>query len=304
MGPAEEEAQPLDLEIGFHDADSVLLSGVRLITMSREDARWTSCRLQLEVAGSAWEASMRDQFFGDTPENRLGGEDIEFDRALPLHIEIGLRPEYLSLLPAPDAAGMSGVIAALSQSRAAENPLFDQDAWRALQVWQEHALDPSIGGGVLKLGYRTTWSPIRDTVDMLKRRGPVSRTMVEAFIEHGLPVHFEPDADALTVILRAGERAYSCLVSANDAASALDVRVALGAAVPKEAESAVTAAVARINEDLLLGDFTLDGGTVRYHARLEVEGPLLNEELVIQSLRAAVSLVHGYAPDLLSLISS
>lgn len=299
----ERHEQQVDLEIEIYDADLVVPARARRLTLGRAEDHWASCQIQLTIAGPAWEEAYARHFFGDRQEHRLGGEDLEFDRSLPLWCELALRPEFLSLLP-PPAEGLAAVIALLSHPTGAPAPLFDQDSWRATQVWQEHPLDPSIGGGALKVGYRTSWSPIRDTVDLLKRRGPVSRTMVEAFIEHGLPVHFDPAADALLVTLRAGERTYPCTVRADDAASILGVTVALNNPVPQEAESAVTASLVQINEGLPLGRFALNGGAVRYEVRMQASGSLVSEGWVIESLRAAVSLMHQHAPDFLSLMHS
>lgn len=300
----ERQEQPIDLEITVHGADQAVAARACRLALGRVGDRWVSCQLQLRIAGPAWEDSRDQHFFGDSQENRLGGEDLEFDRSLPLWFELALRPDFLTLFPPPAEDGLAGVVNALSRPSGAQDPLFDQDTWRATQVWQEHPLDPSIGGGVLKVGYRTTWSPVRDTVDMLKRRGVLSRALVEAFIEYGLPVHFDADADALIVTMRAGERTYPCTVRADDAAIALEVTVALNGTVPKEAGSAVHAVLARINEDLPLGRFVLDAGTLRYEARIQTSEPLVNQGLVIESLRAAVSLMHQYAPDFLSLIHS
>jgi hypothetical protein len=202
-----------------------------------------------------------------------------------VQIELALRPERADVLP--DAE--QDLRAWLGQLPAGD-ALLREDSWNALQVWQEHALDPSIGGGVMKVGYRTVFSAPRNEIDALKRRGPVTRTVVEALIENGLPVHFEGEAFVLG--LGVGDRAFRCLLRPDDAAIALSLTVI--------ADGIAQDAIDEVNGELSAGAFQQAEDGVRYVLELQVDEALVTESWVIETLRAGVSVMHHYAPRLLA----
>ena len=164
------------------------------------------------------------------------------------------------------------------------------------EVWQEHPVDQSIGGGVIKVGYRTVFSPPRNEIDALKRRGLVTRTIVEALIENGLPVRFEPQAEAFALGLAVGDSEYACQLRPDDAATGLMLTVTAGGG----AREAAHAVIDEINDELAAGAFELADGSLRYVHEIRVDEPLVSDSWVIETLRAGVSVMHHYAPRVLA----
>ncbi len=219
-------------------------------------------------------------------ENRLEEVQGGFNPDLPVLIELAPRTQSL-----PDADLRAAVERLVSSQE-----LLREDAWNALQVWQEHPLDPSIGGGVIKVGYRTVFSAPRNEIDALKRRGLVTRTIVEALIENGLPVRFEPQAEAFALGLAVGDSEYACQLRPDDAATGLMLTVTAGGG----AREAAHAVIDEINDELAAGAFELADGSLRYVHEIRVDEPLVSDSWVIETLRAGVSVMHHYAPRVLA----
>ena len=281
----------LDLPVAFrpgpdHGGEPV---EVRMTRVRGEGAeRWTSVEAVVETdAGTAARLADRE-FFHNTPENRLEEVQGGFNADLPVMFELVLRPERLGALPPRDEDLGAWLAAADGGAE-----LLREDAWNARLVWQEHRLDPSIGGGVIKVGYRTAFSPPRDEIDALKRRGRVTRTVVEALIENGIPVRYEDDA--FKVGLEVGDRAYPCRLRPDDAATSLTLTVSADAAPREGADGELEA----VNRELPAGAFELADGELRYVHELRVDPALVSEGWVIETLRAGVSVMHHYAPRLL-----
>jgi hypothetical protein len=274
-----ETEQVLDLPVVFDAAEKPV--EVRLASVRGErDGRWRSLTaiVETDVATAA------RGYFHDTPENRLEEVQGGFNTGLPVLIELALRDERLAALPPAD----EDLRTWLGSTAAGE--LWREDAWNAVQVWQEHPLDPSIGGGAIKVGYRTVFSAPRNEIDRLKRRGPVSRTVVEALIESGIPVRFADDAFEFG--LGVGESAYQCRLRADDAATALSLSLSVqGDAAP--------GAIADVNRELPAGAFAPGEGELRYVSEIRADPALVSPGWVIETLRAAVSIMHHYAPRLL-----
>jgi hypothetical protein len=196
--------------------------------------------------------------FHDTPERRLEAFDGGFNRDLPVLIELeprGERPE-----PWPPSST-------------------DEADWNAREVWQEHELPAALGGGAIKAGYRTVFSAPRNEIDALKRRGPVTRTVVEALIENGIPVRFEHGAFEFG--LGVGDQEYGCWIRPNEQVVGFELTV-LARGASGDPDTPV--GVGRL-------EATEDG--LRYVHEIRVAPELVSEAWVIATIRAGVSVLHA-----------
>ncbi|HEX6047875.1 MAG TPA: hypothetical protein VFZ21_01355 [Gemmatimonadaceae bacterium] len=245
-------------------------------------ARLRSVRLDggLEAVVETDVETARRGLFHDTPENRLDEFTLHFDATRPVLIDLELRPERRAALP-PAGTDLRAWVADLPAE------LLREDAWNAREVWQEQPLDDALGGGAMRIGYRTAFSPPRSEIDALKRHGLVSRTVVEALIENGLPVDFQDGAFELQ--LTVGEHTYRCRLAVDDEAIALALTVAAdGASVSDEVLDAA-------NDELMAGAIERTPDGLRFVSELQVDVPLVNESWVIETLRAGVSVLHSVA---------
>jgi hypothetical protein len=275
---------------------------VRKALLEEADGRWSACRLILETDVETARRLEHYGFFHNTPENRLEEVERGFHEDLPVLLELALRPSKLALLPTPSEDVDQRLIALLAAEPPLAAELFHEDSWNALLVWQEHHLDPSIGGGVIKVGYRTVFSPPRNEIDRLKRRGRVSRTVVEALIENGLPVRFEPERQAFEVGLAVGEHTYTCRIRPHDGTIALSLTVVWSREIPEEAVPRVRELLGQINDEITLGYFEAGDGRLRYLHHIQVAEALVNQSWVIETLRAGVSMIHHYVPRVLAAV--
>ena len=202
--------------------------------LKEDDGRWSAGRFILETDAETMRRLENRGFFHNTPENRLEEVEGGFNNDLPVFLELELCTSKLALLP-PPGPDVDERLKAMLEAARPDSTLFHEDSWNALLIWQEHHLDPSIGGGVIKVGYRTVFSPPSSEVDRLKRRGLVSRTVVEALIENELPVRFEPEHQAFEVGLAVGEHTYTCRIRPDDEAIALSLTVVWPGEIPEEA---------------------------------------------------------------------
>lgn len=222
--------------------------------------------------------------FHDTPENRLEEVEGGFDAALPVLIDLELRPEWRASLP--DTQADIGPWLAGSE-------LLRDDAWNARVVWQEHKLPPALGGDAMRVGYRTVFSPPRNEIDQLKRRGPVTQTIVEALVENGIPVRFEAELDSFEFRLGVGPTEYTCRLRPDEDTTGLELTV-IARGTPGDPKT-----IAEVNGEVPAGVFEVVDCALRYVHELRVDPSLVNEAWVMETLRAGVSVMHHYASRLL-----
>ncbi|MGH2461559.1 MAG: hypothetical protein ACRDIY_22110 [Chloroflexota bacterium] len=267
------------------------------------DGRWSSFGVVAETDVATAERIGERGFFHDTPENRLEAVEGGFNADLPVLLDLALLPTKLERLPSPEADLPAWLSGALGATDAASPDLWREDSWNATFVWQEHHLDPSIGGGVIKVGYRTVFSPPRNEIDRLKRRGLVSRTIVEALIENGLPVRFESDLEAFELGFAVGEQTYTCQVRPDDTATALSLTVIWSREIPDAARARLADVIAQIDDEVPVGGFEAVDDGVRYVHDIQVDQSLVSQSWVIETLRAGISVLHHYRPRLIAALA-
>ncbi len=272
-------------------------------SLEQDGARWASCRLIISADPATGAQLEQLNAFGNAPEQRLEKFEASFSDALPIMFELVLRTDLLPLIPPPaeDALHSDSAIIAILTQRQPLPQLLEESAWRVSQVWQEHRLDPSIGGGVMKIGYRTKWSTPRNEIDRLKRRGPVTKMVVEMLIENSLPVHFNAQTGAFELMLSAGDQSYISLLRPMDDAGVLNVEVELPVDMPadEEGRARCVAELAAINAEITVGAFQLQGDRVWHIHSFRLDGPFYDQSLVMEMIRAGVTLMRHNASRIL-----
>lgn len=293
--------EALDLPVAFvsgeaagRTAPGAIVGRVRTIQSDERDGAWSGFQLVFETDVATLGRIEARGYFHDALDNRLEAVQGGFNPDLPIFLELTLRPSQLNLLPSPGGSLAPWLEALFAFEASAGSELRGEDAWNATRVWQEHHLDPSIGDGVIMVGYRTVFSPPRDETDRLRRRGLVSRTIVEALIENGLPVRFELGPEAFELGFTVGEETYTCQIHPDDAAVALSLAVSYSDEIPDAARARVDEAIARANDEVPVGAFELRDGRVRYVHQIQVDRSLVSPSWVIEAVRAGISVAHHY----------
>lgn len=293
---------PLITNLDFRSgAESVRFTTLKLYLKS-EGAEWSACHLILKTDLDTWKKAEQKDVFNNSIENRLITKEVKFNAEKPLLVEIALRPEKLGLLPSPADEMGEKVMAFLSTLPDNSPELMTENSWLALEVWQEHQLDPSIGGRIIKNGYRTVWSPPKNQIEKIKRLGPVSKTIVEAFIENNLPVRYNEATETFELKLAAGSQEYACFVKGDNQEIALSIGLVLEPEVPAGTEARVLDYLDEANRELAMGQFVLDNQQVWYRNTLQVSPELLNYTFVIETLLMSVTIMQHNAPDILNLM--
>ena len=215
-----------------------------------------------------------------------------------MFVQLELAPSQVNLLVPLASDDVVGLADLLSHSP----DLAQAASWHLLQAWQEHPLDPSIGGGVIKTGYRTVWSAPTNRIDQLKRMGPVSKTVVEALIENMWPVNFSIERQAFELSLSVGAEEYHCWIQADDVEIALTIEVGLSPVVTPPAQAALENLLSRINTDNPTGAFELTDQQIWYRYRLQVSPELLNQSFVLDSVQTALTIVYSNQPTILRVL--
>lgn len=282
----------LDQKTTWHlGGEAHVLHLLRLVAQIN-DENWSAVSVVLEcdpvIAARGEELS----WFHNRLESRLDWQNRPFLEDLPVRMEIALRPEYYPRLPCPS----SDAVQRLTDLFVIEPPpspeLFDDTVWNAIQLWQEYPIDPSIGGGTMRVGYRTAFSMFTDEVDRLRRRGPVSRIIVDALIESGIPISWIEEDSVFTVTLYAEDRGYLCRIRPNESSYGITVSVEWIEQLSDAGVSKLSSHIAVADTDLVFGSLTLVDGRIRLD-NLTILGPSITEETIIETLRASVSALNS-----------
>lgn len=256
------------------------------------DGNWSAVSVVLEcdpvIAARGEELS----WFHNRLESRLDWQNRPFLEDLPVRMEIALRPEYYPRLPYPSSDAVQHLTDLFVIEPPPSPELFDDAAWNAIQLWQEYPVDPSIGGGTMRVGYRTAFSAFTDEVDRLRRRGPVSRIIVDALIESGIPISWIEEDSVFTVTLYAEDRGYLCRIRPNESSYGITVSVEWIEQLSDAGVSKLSSHIAVADTDLVFGSLTLVDGRIRLD-NLTLLGPSITEETIIETLRAAVSALNS-----------
>ena len=214
----------------------------------------------------------RRELFHDTPDQRLGEVEGGFDAALPVLIELELRPEFSAALPERDLETLAGA----ARTRCARTPGTRARSGRSTPCPRRWAAARS------RSATARVFSAPRNEIDALRRRGPVSRTIVGAFVENGLPVRFEDDA--FVAGLGVAGREYTCRVRPLDDIAGLELTVIA---------RGLHADPGRIARELPAGRFEAGEDGTRYIHEIRVAPDLVSEAWVIETLRAGVSVLDA-----------
>ncbi|ABW25857.1 hypothetical protein [Acaryochloris marina] len=282
----------LDQKTTWHlGGEAHVLHLLRLVAQIN-DENWSAVSVVLECAPVIAARGEELSWFHNRLESRLDWQNRPFLEDLPVRMEIALRPEYYPRLPCPS----SDAVQRLTDLFVIEPPpspeLFDDAVWNAIQLWQEYPIDPSIGGGTMRVGYRTAFSMFTDEVDRLRRRGPVSRIIVDALIESGIPISWIEEDPVFTVTLYAEDRGYLCRIRPNESSSGITVSVEWIEQLSDAGVAKLSSHIAVADTDLVFGSLTLVDGRIRLD-NLTLLGPSITEETIIETLRAAVSALNS-----------
>ena len=286
------DEQEINVSWTFRFGDSAV--SVDLLTLMVADD--TRCALVGTTDLVTYRTIANRGYFEDSPANRLGVTEAEFSSERPLYLRLGLTEKGWTAVTEQRATAH---LIERFRSPSPDDPLSEGSSWRLEEAWQELRMDESIGGGLIRVGYRTVWSEPTGEVDRLRRRGPVSAAVVEALIENGLPVRYRPKSDDYEVELTVGPEAYPAHLEPLDAESGLRITVELGEIAPGSPASDVAQAVSAVNERLLQGGFAADGGRVSFVSHIEANPDFVGAPFVFQALRAAISVAHQFRGEIL-----
>ncbi|KAI9130799.1 hypothetical protein [Acaryochloris sp. CCMEE 5410] len=282
----------LDQKTTWHlGGEAHVLHLLRLVAQIN-DENWSAVSVVLECAPVIAARGEELSWFHNRPESRLDWQNRPFLEDLPVRMEIALRPEYYPHLPCPSSDAVQHLTDLFVIEPPPSPELFDDTVWNAIQLWQEYPIDPSIGGGTMRVGYRTAFSVFTDEVDRLRRRGPVSRIIVDALIESGIPISWIEEDSVFAVTLYAEDRGYLCRIRPNESSSGITVNVEWIEQLSDAGVSKLSSHIAVADTDLVFGSLTLVDGRIRLD-NLTLLGPSITEETIIDTLRAAVSALNS-----------
>ncbi|WP_264789334.1 hypothetical protein [Aureispira anguillae] len=262
------------------------------------DNQWTSFKIILKTDVETNQILEEQTFFNNNVENRLDEVEGGFNTSLPVFMELTLDADNFHLLP-ETSVNLVDYFDNLSTGAG----LLQENSWNLLMAWQAHQLDPSIGGGTLKVGYQTSFTKPKNKIDALKRKGIVSKAVVTALIENQFPVHFNDDTQGFETKLMLENKVYATLIKPNDDAVALTIILLYEDEVKVSDKASVLQLVEKANEEITIGEFALNHkNQFSYFHHMRVSEEMVNAKWVTEMLLAGLSLMHHYHTVDLSLI--
>ncbi len=253
---------------------------------------WTSFKMVLKTDVETHQILEQETFFNNKVENRLDQVEGGFNADLPVFMELELDTDNFHLLP---KTGTN--LAHYFDDLSAEAGLLQENSWNLLTAWQAHQLDPSIGGGVLKVGYQTVFTQPQNKVDALKRRGIVSKAIVTALIESQFPVHFNEEVQGFETKLMLENEIYTAFIKPNDADIAIEINILTDNPINDPADTAVLELIEKANQEITVGEFALNNNNqLHYFHYMKVSEEMVHPKWVTEMLLAGLSLMHHYHP--------
>jgi len=277
--------------IEFTDALKIGSINLEEVVFERKDNEWISFKMILKIDYETNRILEQHAFFNNQIENRLEEVEGGFNTSLLVFMELLLDSDNFHLLPESSADFVD-----YFENLSASTGLLQENIWNLLIAWQEHRLDPSIGGGVLKVGYQTVFTEPKNKIDALKRQGIVSKAIVTALVENQFPVHFKEKIQGFETKLMLGGEVYTAVLKPNDKEVALTL-ILLDKESKIEAfnRESVIKLIEEINKEITIGEFLLtEENHLSYFHYMNVSPELVSPQWVTEMLLAGLSLIHHY----------
>jgi hypothetical protein len=264
-----------------------------LLTLQQVDH--TKVILTLRLEGEAALAIEAAGYFNNAVSGRVRPPVAGFDEHKPLLFELALRQNELAAYPGYTAADYAAMLRGDQPMR---TPLLVESAWNTLMVWQETLLDASIGGGVIKYGYKTRWTEPENDIERIRRRGPVSEVMIQAFIENSWPVQLAADGETLILDLTVTGKNFRGYLIADDADTVASVVMEYLAEVPSERLSLLSAWIAASQAAVAPGffEYAAQSAHVSYHCLIQVPPETLDRAVIEGLVNLALTVMAQHAP--------
>lgn len=246
-------------------------------------------KILLEVAVPTYEKLEEQQAFHNTVENRLDDMPTPFGKDQSVYLTLEWRMEYLDSLPSINT-GTAWKMA--FEQASSTDPLLQEKYWNLLSAMQHHQLSESIGGGIIRSGYRTKFTKPLNKNDALRRKGPVTAAIVQGLIESYFPVDYQEEQEGFILELKAGGVVYDVLVKAQEEQTGLWIQIQPQELLNAKQMEQFQQELEAINAQNLLGNFHLDGESLVYEQQRNVPEETIHYKWVQESLLTAVSLVH------------
>lgn len=254
------------------------------------DNNWTSLKIILKTDVETNRILEQHTFFNNKAENRLDEVEGGFNTSLPVFMELELDADNFHLLP-----DTSVDLTDYFDNLPTEAELLQENKWNLLSAWQAHQLDPSIGGGILKVGYQTCFTKPQNKIDALKRKGMVSKAVVTALIENQFPVHFNDDVQSFETTLMLENKTYTAIIKPDDNNVSLTINLLSEQKIKASDRVFALQVVEKANKEITIGELTLnENSQFCYFHYMKVSKEMINHQWVTEMLLAGLSLIHHY----------
>ncbi|MFK7798266.1 MAG: leucine-rich repeat domain-containing protein [Aureispira sp.] len=248
----------------------------------------------LEVAVPTYEQLEQQQVFHNTPEKRIDDMPMPFEKGKPVHLKLQWRAEYLHLLPSDQTNWVD-----YFKNAASTDLLLQEKHWNLLSAMQHQQLPESLGGGILRSGYRTLFTKPTSPTDALRRKGPVTDAIVQGLIESYFPVHYKEEQQGFVLTLKAGGEEYKVLIKAQEEQVGLWLEVKPSQPLTSQQTQQAQQDLELMNEHNTLGKYHLEGQYLVYEQQMNVPLETVHYSWVQESIKTAISLVHQQYKTLL-----
>lgn len=280
----------VDQPIAFHPPLEPGLIILEQISAEKTKEGWVDLTLDLHTDYATYTRLEHNQAFNNLPENRLESMGSPFQDTLPVHIRVALKKNSHYLLPDTQTDLTSHFT-----NLAAEAPLLQEKRWEVLSVFQQQELPEEEGGNVVvQSGYRTHSTQLSDTAEALKKRGPISRAVVEAFQEQNFPVYYSETKQAFEVDVTLEDNNYKLLLAPHDVHFTLSLTIYHQQPLSTQHLTAASEALKSINAELALGDFSINNNYFTFFQFMKVPREYLHRDWVNETMAIAFERCQQY----------
>ncbi len=280
----------VDQTIAFHPPLERGLIVLEQISAEKTKNGWVEVTLDLHTDYATYTRLEKAQSFNNLPENRLESMDSPFTDTLPVHITVALKENCYYLLPDTQTD-----LAHYFMHLENEAPLLQESRWNVLSVLQQQELlEPSGNNILVQSGYRTRSTQPSDEAEALKKRGPISRAVIEAFQEQDFPVYYSDTKQAFEVDITLKKQQYKLLLAPHDIHFTLSLTIYNDKALETEHLTAASQALRGINAELPLGDFSINNNHFTFFQFMKVPRAYLHRDWVNETMAVALELCQKY----------